>query len=41
METAETNPSYNEKEIIPVWFNKDAANNYLGFSDGIYSYYDF
>lgn len=34
-------PNYNQKNIIPIWFNKDEENNYIGFSDGIHTYYDF
>ena len=41
MEAAASDSSYNEKSIIPIWFNKDENNNYIGFSDGIYSFYDF
>ena len=29
------NPETNEKDIGFLWYNKDEANNYLGFSDGL------
>jgi len=41
MIAAEEDDSVNIKDILPVWFNKSEDNEYLGFSDGIYSYRDF
>lgn len=32
--------AYNTKTIIPIWFNKGEGDKYLGYSDGIYDYYD-
>ena len=38
---AQENPYYNQKIIVPIWFNKSENNNkYLGFSDGVYDFLD-
>lgn len=36
---AQANPEYNQKVIIPVWFNKDEnTGRFIGYSDGIWDY---
>ncbi len=32
--------AYNTKTIIPIWFNKGQNDKYIGYSDGIYDYYE-